>query len=162
MITFQDALAVREYFRRSNPAKYLPASITLEDADTIKQSIRAEGFNPGDVVPERIMKEFDRIISDRLHTMEELVAIDLISMRADIEDDYRANDESDEPSMQITLATTLACDDPVIQTGDNSYTGVAYGYPLWAVSALYRSFSDDECRELASELVAQISEQLYA
>lgn len=41
------------------------------------------------------------------------------------------------------------------QTGDNSYTGGAYGYPVWAVVGVYRNSNS---RELAREIRAQLEE----
>ena len=43
-----------------------------------------------------------------------------------------------------------------MQTGDNSYTGVAYGFRYWGVSDLYKR---SNCRELARELLEQIIER---
>ena len=87
------------------------------------------------------------------------VAAELSWEKRFICDDCRASEEDTLPSIQVTLATD--CTDRTswaIQTGDNSYTGVAYGYRYWGVSALCRR---SNCRELAKELIEQIAEQWW-
>ena len=75
----------------------------------------------------------------------------------EIADDYRATDDPDdtEPGMMVTVAT----DDNVIewnyQTGDNSFTGGAYGLPHWAVLYLSR---DSDPAELANDTAMQWAE----
>lgn len=72
----------------------------------------------------------------------------------EIQDDYRATDDSEdnEPGMCLTVAT----DDNVscwgFQTGDNSYTGGAYGLPHWAVVYLFR---ESDPQEIAKEISEQ-------
>lgn len=86
-----------------------------------------------------------------MQTETELHA-DMVKLAAalipDIRDDYRAHDceckgaaddshDSDcVPSMQVTVGADA--DGWAYQTGDNSYTGGAYGFATWAVVALYR------------------------
>ncbi len=45
------------------------------------------------------------------------------------------------------------------QTGDNSYTGGAYGYPDWAVVTVYRRSNSVE---LARDIRAQLSDLFYS
>jgi hypothetical protein len=79
--------------------------------------------------------------------------------RSGIDDDYRAFEEDDTPGIQITLGCDLEHrDNWAIQTGDNSYTGSAYGFAYWGVSGLYRRTN---CRELAKELISQCTEQWW-
>jgi hypothetical protein len=79
--------------------------------------------------------------------------------RRGIDDDYRAFDEDDIPGIQVTLGCDLEHRDHwAIQTGDNSYTGSAYGFACWGVSGLYRR---SNCRELAKELIDQVIEQWW-
>ena len=63
----------------------------------------------------------------------------------EIADGYRASEDDDEPGMMVTVAT----DDDVscwsYQTGDNSFTGGAYGLPHWAVIYLSRESNPKEC-----------------
>ena len=42
------------------------------------------------------------------------------------------------------------------QTGDNSYTGAAYHYPVWGVTTI---FPRSRSKELAKEIVEQILDQ---
>ena len=55
------------------------------------------------------------------------------------------------------ITVTLGADESGygMQTGDNSYTGAAYGFRHWGVTDLYRR---SNCRELAKELIEQILE----
>lgn len=75
----------------------------------------------------------------------------LEALKTDIEDDFRASDDIDDdiPGMQVTLATDDDCIQWTYQTGDNSFTGNAYGWPHWAVISLYR---DSNTKELAKEV----------
>lgn len=43
------------------------------------------------------------------------------------------------------------------QTGDNSYSGAAYFYPIWAVGTIYPRTNS---RKLAKELINQLLEQV--
>ncbi len=77
-------------------------------------------------------------------------------IKADIQDDYRAFEESEEPSIQLTIASTDG-KEWGWQTGDNSYTGGAYGYAFWAVEGVYRNTN---CRELAAQMVGEVKDQI--
>lgn len=78
------------------------------------------------------------------------------AVRGDIKDDYRS-EGCGEPSTDLTIG----CDgDPTVwgyQTGDNSFTGGAYGYHTWAVVTVFR---DSDPIVLASELINQLTDQL--
>jgi len=80
----------------------------------------------------------------------------LTQLKPDIGDDYRASDDPEDstPGMQVTIGAdeTGAWS---YQTGDNSYTGGAYGMPYWGVISLYRR---SNCRDLARDAVDQIAE----
>ena len=79
----------------------------------------------------------------------------LVRLKRHIRDDYRASDEDTLPSMQITLAWTPESGEWDIQTGDNSYSGAAYGHPHWAVGALYRR---SNCTTLTGDLINQLDQ----
>ena len=84
----------------------------------------------------------------------------LIELKNQIRDEYRAfeDDDSDVPSMQITIATT---DGKTWgwQTGDNSYTGGAYSFRHWHVLCLERrSNSTALAREAVHELRGMVAE----
>ncbi len=65
----------------------------------------------------------------------------------EIQDDYRASDDpdDDQPGMMVTVATNDDVSEWSYQTGDNSYTGGAYGLPHWAIVYLYRDADPVEC-----------------
>lgn len=83
------------------------------------------------------------------------------SLKQQIGDDYRASDDPDDnmPGMQVTIGFTPESEDKLCswhyQTGDNSYSGGAYGHPHWAVVSLYRRSNS---RQLAEECADQIAE----
>lgn len=81
----------------------------------------------------------------------------------DIQDDFRASDDLDDdtPGMQLTVGFTPATPDNdaswSYQTGDNSFTGGAYGHRYWGVISLYR---DSVPSEVAEEIADQIGESI--
>lgn len=84
----------------------------------------------------------------------------LKALKPDISDDYRATDDPDDntPGMCVTVGATLQSDGVLVwnyQTGDNSFTGGAYGHSNWGVGYLYRR---SNCKEVAAEIVEQIAE----
>jgi hypothetical protein len=84
----------------------------------------------------------------------------LKSLKGDIDDDYRASEDDDKPGMQVTFGVTVNEDGSLswnYQTGDNSYSGGAYGHPVWAVVSLYRR---SPCKELAAEAMDEALDQL--
>ncbi len=100
-------------------------------------------------------------ISDKALTkLEREVTKLLRSLKQDIGDEYRASDDDTLPSMQVTIGATPQEDGSLkwnYQTGDNSYTGGAYGHPHWGVVSLYRR---SNCAQLAKDCVDQIAEAL--
>lgn len=101
------------------------------------------------------MKTLDRQIAALVPQWTRL----FIALKKDIGDDYRASEDEDTPSMCVTIGFTPASGDKdaswSYQTGDNSYTGGAYGHPHWAVVSLYRRSNS---RNLAEECADQIAE----
>jgi hypothetical protein len=87
----------------------------------------------------------------------------LTGLKPDICDDYRCTDDPDDetPGICVTFGFTPESDKRDAswgyQTGDNSFTGGAYGHPFWGVVHLYR---DSDAAELASEAASEIAEQL--
>lgn len=65
-------------------------------------------------------------------------------------------DEEGNPSLQVTLGANDK-GQWAIQTGDNSYVGVAHGYPYWGVAYLYPGCS---CQGIADYLVGQVKDQM--
>ena len=82
------------------------------------------------------------------------------SLIPEIQDDFRASEfdgEDSEPSMCLTIGFTPESEDRDAswhyQTGDNSFTGGAYGHPFWAVVTLTRDCKpEDVTEEIESEL----------
>ena len=73
------------------------------------------------------------------------------AIKAEISDEYRAYPDDNEPGILLTIGAGETGWN--YQTGDNSYTGGAYGYPWWGVVAVYR---DSNSRDLAREAIEQI------
>ena len=93
----------------------------------------------------------------RLPLIKDIRAL-LIDLKADIDDEYRAYDDCDVGDTTPSMLVTIGADDSgdwSWQTGDNSYSGGAYGYPHWALVTLTRRAN---CTELARDAVAQIAE----
>ena len=78
----------------------------------------------------------------------------LAELKRQIGDDYRAFEECDTPSMQVTIGWTRG-EGWAYQTGDNSYTGGAYGHRTWAIVYLDRS---SNCLDLARSAIAELLE----
>ena len=68
--------------------------------------------------------------------------------------DYR-EDQDSLPSIDLTIGFNPDDGSWSYQTGDNSFTGGAYGYPIWAVTAIYRR---QDSRAVARDLIDQLDE----
>lgn len=82
----------------------------------------------------------------------------LKGLKGGIGDEYRASEGDVLPSMLVTVGAEPK-DDGIswsYQTGDNSYTGGAYGFQHWALIYLYRR---SNCRDLAKEAVEELLEE---
>jgi len=81
----------------------------------------------------------------------------LISLKSDIQDDFRASDDPEDtlPGIQVTVSTNGS--EWHYQTGDNSYSGACYGDPYWSVIYLYRR---SNCRELARDAVSELKDAI--
>lgn len=105
----------------------------------------------------KLMKSIDEQIKPVIRQWQSL----FVALKEDIGDEYRASDdpEDDTPGMCVTIGFTPETEDKdaswSYQTGDNSYTGGAYGHPHWAVVSLYRRSNS---RELAEDCADQIAE----
>lgn len=75
-----------------------------------------------------------------------------------IDDEFRAPgcEDDDEPSMQVTFATTDGTE-WAMQTGDNSYTGSCYSFEHWAVLTLDR---ESDCEALANHAANELYEMV--
>jgi hypothetical protein len=86
-------------------------------------------------------------------TIKELSAL-VRHVKKYIGDEYRAFEEDELPSIQLTVGWNAETGAWSYQTGDNSYMGSAYLYPTWAVVGVYRrSNSVEIAREIINELL---------
>ena len=91
----------------------------------------------------------------KLPTIKDLSGL-IKAIKPDIDDSYVAEEET-LPGIDLTIGFDPDTSNWNWQTGDNSYTGGAYGYPVWAVTRIYRR---SDSRELARELREQLAEQI--
>ncbi len=93
----------------------------------------------------------------KLPSVKDLTAL-FVSLKSQIGDEYRASEDSEDnmPGMCVTIGANDQ-GNWSYQTGDNSFTGDAYGYPHWAVVSLYRRSNS---RELAKDAIDQLAECL--
>ena len=89
----------------------------------------------------------------RLPTIKDVAAL-VRHTKPFIEDDYIADD--DLPGIDLTVGWDPDTGEWSWQSGDNSFTGGAYFYPLWGVVRVYRQSNS---RDLARDIIAQIDEQ---
>lgn len=90
--------------------------------------------------------------------LEKQVTLLLKTLKKDIGDEYRACEDDDCPGMQVTIGATPQSDGVLhwsYQTGDNSYTGGAYGHAHWGVIYLYRRTNSKEAAHNAVEEIAE-------
>ncbi len=92
-------------------------------------------------------------------TIKELRAL-FVALKKQIGDEYRASDDpqDDTPGMYVTIGNDPKTGAWTWQTGDNSYTGGAYGSPDWAVVSLYRR---SDSAALAREAIDQLADLAY-
>lgn len=72
-------------------------------------------------------------------------------------DDLIETGDGDIPGIDVTIGCTFDFDDASIswsyQTGDNSYTGGAYGHPEWFTCSVMKRTN---CKELANDIIDEI------
>lgn len=109
-------------------------------------------------------KEHKNPTEEAWNSFQAEIASLLGRLQKDIADDYRASglEDSDQPSMDVTVGASISEDGEIswsYQTGDNSYTGGAYGHPFWGVSGITR---EDDPAFIAEAIVDQIADQTVA
>lgn len=79
-------------------------------------------------------------------------------LKRDIGDEYRCTDDPDDttPGMLVTFGLDET-GGWAYQTGDNSYTGGAYGFPFWGLAYLNRR---SNCKALAQSAFDECAEQI--
>lgn len=108
------------------------------------------------------MESKQKVSEKEYKKLEREVAKLLIALKPQIGDDYRASDDPHDnaPGMCVTIgATPNDCGtlDWDYQTGDNSYTGGAYGHAHWGIGYLYRR---SNCKEVAADIVSEIADSI--
>ena len=78
----------------------------------------------------------------------------LVSLKKNICDDYRVDEDEDLPGMQVTIGYSPHTGEWDYQTGDNSYSGAVYFHPHWAIVHLYR-------RSNSLQLARDVLDQLW-
>ena len=87
------------------------------------------------------------------------IAAVLVELKKTIHDDYRVEcQEDDIPTIQVTIGVDIETGDWNYQTGDNSFTGGAYGYRYWGVGYLTRRSNS---RETAKAILDDVANQVY-
>jgi hypothetical protein len=87
-------------------------------------------------------------------TISEMYAL-VRHVKRQIDDYYRIDRGDDKPGIQLTVGANDDLTAWAYQTGDNSFTGGAYGFPNWAVVGVYRA---SNCREIARDIIEQLAE----
>jgi hypothetical protein len=87
--------------------------------------------------------------------IEDITAL-VLSIKRDICDDCRAHEDDETPGILLTVGADDS-GDWSYQTGDNSFSGGAYGFPFWGVAAVYRRSNS---RDVARDIIGQIEDQL--
>lgn len=106
----------------------------------------------------------DKVLGKAKKTLVKDIRLLLIGLKPEIADDYRCTDRcTDEtPGMCVTIGARINDDNEVewsYQTGDNSFTGCAYGYRHWSVIYLARrSNSAELAKDAANELIDEIAQ----
>lgn len=92
---------------------------------------------------------------NEMPTIKELANL-IKELKKDILDEYRASDDPDDntPAMSVTFGINDKRQWSY-QTGDNSFTGGAYGKPYWAVVTLTRRC---DSKEIARDVLDQWAE----
>jgi hypothetical protein len=79
-------------------------------------------------------------------------------LKRTIADDYRCTDDPDDNTPGMLVAVGASPDGSWnYQTGDNSFSGGAYGHRFWGLVYLYRRTN---CREAARQCVEDIADQM--
>lgn len=105
-----------------------------------------------------VQKLLKQLSSLRQELYSLLVAIKKDADWHTLRQDFRDSDPSDPtPYLDVTIGCTFDFDEGCItwnyQTGDNSFTGGAYGHPEWFTTSL---LSRSNCKDLAKDLIDEI------
>jgi len=82
----------------------------------------------------------------------------LRELKTQIADDYRCSDDPEDTTPGMLVTFGLSPDGTwSYQTGDNSFTGGAYGHAYWGLAYLYRR---SNCKALAQHAFDEAAEQI--
>lgn len=94
----------------------------------------------------------------KLPKIGELAAL-LKALKKDIRDDYRIDDQEDDtPTLCVTVGCDIETGEWAFQTGDNSFSGGAYGYRHWGLGYLTRRSNS---RDVAKSIIDDIARQIW-
>jgi hypothetical protein len=105
---------------------------------------RAKGETITMMVDGEIAKEYRPPV--RLPSIKDVAAL-VRHVKAQVpaaDPDYIAEDD-DRPGIDLTIGVNTLTGEWSWQTGDNSYTGGAYGYRDWGVTRVYRATNSRDC-----------------
>lgn len=99
-------------------------------------------------------------LQNNLKELEPLLVAELKRLRATIgkDDNCTSAEPGDPPGMDVTLGINDDASEYALQTGDNSFTGAAYGFPHWGNSSLMRDATDSDVEYVAREIIRQCEE----
>lgn len=93
----------------------------------------------------------------KLPPRKEIAAL-IRAVRADISPEFRAFEDDDRSGICLTVGANDR-GNWSYQTGDNSFTGGAYGFPAWGVGYIYK---DTNSLTEADEILGQLEDFLVA
>jgi hypothetical protein len=135
------------------------AEVAIWDADGVWHRIQEWDDVIGGQTPEQVEQwvrwaaENEVVPKPQLPSWSELERL-VSHLKAEIRDEYRASEDDDEPGVQLTVGWD-GKKDWSAQSGDNSFTGGAYGYQYWAVVSVYR---DTKTVDLVGDICDQLEE----
>lgn len=135
------------------------AEVAIWDADGVWHRIQEWDDVIGSQTPEQVEQwvcwaaENEVVPKPELPAWGELERL-VSHLKAEIRDEYRASEGEDEPGIQLTVGWD-GKKDWSAQSGDNSFTGGAYGYQYWAVVSVYR---DTKSGDLVEDIRDQLEE----
>ena len=101
-----------------------------------------------------------KTIEQQLAELEKQLVPLIKELKGQIGDDYRASDDpfDNTPAMAITIGFTPETEDSDFswsyQTGDNSYTGGAYGHATWGLGTITRRCNS---KQVAKEICDDVA-----
>lgn len=79
------------------------------------------------------------------------------AIKGHIDNDCRVDEFSDTPGINLIVGFDPETSEWSYQTGDSSYSGSAYHYPIWGVAGVYRRSNS---RDVAKDIINEIDDQI--